>query len=67
MIFSSKASRLRFNGLGKAGDDEKGSKAGSSEETVFFDAEAGDAGLAPASGNGAIEFAEIPNSYTNEL
>ena len=40
---SSKASRVLFRRRGKAGDDEKGSKAGSSDDCCFFDTGVGDA------------------------
>jgi len=54
MAFSSRASRFRLRGLGSAGEDDSGSKAGRSEVARRFEPGAGDAWFLWRAGESAI-------------
>ena len=58
---SNAASRVRFSGLGNAGEDEKGSKAGRRDVVVLFDPGVGDAGPSGRVAEGAM--VRFPLSY----
>ena len=51
---SNAAFRVRFSGLGKAGEEEKGSKAGRRDVVVLFDPGVGDAGTSGTVAEGAM-------------
>jgi hypothetical protein len=59
VVCSSNASRFRFGGLGRAGEDENGSKAGSRKVVGLLAADDGDAAASDNVVEGAMLYAPL--------